>query len=191
MPSNALLFPGLPLHSARLVLSPIRRDDAAALFALQSDPAMTHWWHHPAWTRAAQAKAQIDDDLAAFTTGTQLKLAVRDARDGPLLGICVVFAIDRQAARAEIGYLLSPGVQGRGYMHEALACVQDYLFGTLRLHRLEAEIDPRNAASAHVLERLGYQHEGVLRQRWHLHGAWADSAIYGLLAPATGEAAAT
>ncbi|WMJ68671.1 GNAT family protein [Stenotrophomonas sp. 24(2023)] len=183
MPSNALLFPGLPLHSARLVLSPIRRDDAAALFALHTDPAVSPWWHLPAWTRPAEARAQIDDDLAAFATGTQLKLAVREARDGPLLGLCVVSAIDRASARAEVGYLLSPSVQGRGYMHEALACLHGYLFGTLRLHRLEAEIDPRNQPSARVLERLGYHHEGVLRQRWHRHGEWADSAIYGLLAP--------
>jgi len=48
LPANSLLFPGLPLHSARLVLSPIRRDDAAALFALQSDPDVMHWWNHPA-----------------------------------------------------------------------------------------------------------------------------------------------
>lgn len=182
MPSNALLFPGLPLHSARLILSPIRRDDAAALFALHSDPALQHGWGLPAWTRPAQARAQIDDDLAAFATGTQLKLVMRESRNGPLLGLCVVSAIDRASARAEIGYLLSPSVQGRGYMHEALACLHGYLFGTLRLHRLEAEIDPRNAPSARVLERLGFRHEGVLRQRWHLQGQWADSAIYGLLA---------
>ncbi|MGO4556751.1 GNAT family N-acetyltransferase, partial [Stenotrophomonas sp. 2YAF22] len=77
MPANSLLFPGLPLHSARLVLSPIRRDDAVALFALQSDPDVMHWWNHAAWTRPAEARAQIDDDLAAQATGTQLKLALR------------------------------------------------------------------------------------------------------------------
>ena len=60
--SHSLLFPGLPLHSARLVLSPIRRDDAAALFAIQSDPDVMRFWNHPAWTRPSEARAQIDDD---------------------------------------------------------------------------------------------------------------------------------
>ena len=165
MASHSLLFPGLPLHSARLVLSPIRRDDAAALFAIQSDPDVMRFWNHPAWTRQAEARAQIDDDLAAQATGTQLKLAVRETLDGPLLGICVVFALDRDAARAEIGYLLAPDRQGRGYMHEALQHLLDYLFQTLHLHRVEAEVDPRNQPSARVLERLGFQLEGVLRQR--------------------------
>ena len=182
MASHSLLFPGLPLHSARLVLSPIRRDDAAALFAIQSAPDVMRFWNHPAWTRPSEARAQIDDDLAAQATGTQLKLAVRETLDGPLLGICVVFALDRDAARAEIGYLLAPDRQGQGYMHEALQQVLAYLFGTLHLHRVEAEIDPRNAPSAHVLERLGFRREGVLRQRWRIQGELADSAVYGLLA---------
>ncbi|MBK0027395.1 GNAT family N-acetyltransferase [Stenotrophomonas sp. S48] len=182
MPSHSLLFPGLPLHSARLVLSPIRRDDAAALYALQSDAEVMRWWNHPAWTRPAEARAQIDDDLAAQATGTQLKLAVRESIDGPLLGICVVFALDRDARRAEIGYLLAPAQQGQGYMHEALQRLLDYLFQTLRLHRVEAELDPRNAPSAHVLERLGFAREGLLRQRWRIQGELADSVVYGLLA---------
>jgi len=180
--SHSLLFPGLPLHSARLVLSPIRRDDAAALFAIQSDPDVMRFWNHPAWTRPAESRAQIDDDLAAQATGTQLKLAVRETLDGPLLGICVVFALDRDAARAEIGYLLAPDRQGRGYMHEALQHLLDYLFQTLHLHRVEAEVDPRNQPSARVLERLGFQLEGVLRQRWRIQGELSDSAVYGLLA---------
>ena len=130
------------------------------------------WWNHPAWTRQAEARAQIDDDLAAQAIGSQLKLAVRESLEGPLLGICVVFAVDRDAARAEIGYLLSPDRQGQGYMHEALQQVLAYLFRTLHLHRVEAEIDPRNAPSAHVLERLGFHREGVLRQRWRIQGNW-------------------
>ncbi|WP_440138085.1 GNAT family N-acetyltransferase [Stenotrophomonas maltophilia] len=182
LPANPPLFPGLPLRSARLVLSPIRRDDAAALFSLQSDPAVMRWWNHPAWSRPAEARAQIDDDLAALATGTQLKLALRESLEGPLLGICVVFALDRDAARAEIGYLLAPGMQGHGYMHEALQRVLHYLFGTLHLHRVEAEIDPRNQPSARVLDRLGFHREGLLRQRWRIQGELSDSAVYGLLA---------
>ena len=140
------------------------------------------WWNHPAWTRPAEAREQIDDDLAAHAIGTQLKLAVRESLEGPLLGICVVFAIDRDASRAEIGYLLAPDRQGQGYMHEALRQMLAYLFGTLRLHRIEAEIDPRNVPSARVLDRLGFHREGVLRQRWRIQGELSDSAVYGLLA---------
>ena len=62
--------PTLQLHSARLVLSPIRASDGAALFAIQSDPAVMRYWNHPAWTDIKQAYAQILDDLTAMRAGT-------------------------------------------------------------------------------------------------------------------------
>lgn len=172
----------LRLDSARLVLSPIRADDAPALFAIQSDPDVMRYWNHAPWTDLAQAQAQVADDLAAMAVGTQLKLAIRDSAHGPLLGICVVFAIDAASGRAEIGYNLAPQVQGKGYMREALTRLATYLFDERGLRRLEAEIDPRNAASATVLERIGFQREGLLRERWCIAGELSDSALYGLLA---------
>jgi RimJ/RimL family protein N-acetyltransferase len=83
----------------------------------------------------------------------------------------VVFAVDRDAMRAEIGYLLAPDRQGQGYMHEALQQVLGYLFRTLHLHRVEAEIDPRNVPSAHVLDRLGFHREGCCASAGASRGA--------------------
>lgn len=174
--------PTLQLCSARLVLTPICSADADALLAIQSDPEVMRYWNHPAWTDIGQAQQQIRDDLAAMTAGTQLKLAVRESASGPLLGICVVFAIDESSGRAEIGYNLAPQAQGKGYMREALARFISYLFDERGLRRLEAEIDPRNQPSATVLERIGFRREGVLQERWCIAGELSDSALYGLLA---------
>ena len=180
--SHSLLFPGLPLHSARLVLSPIRRDDAAALFTLQSNPDVMRWWNHPAWTRLAEAREQIDDDLAAHAIGTQLKLAVRESLEGPLLGICVVFAVDRDAARAEIGYLLAPDRQGQGLYARGPATGT----GLPVPHPAPAPGGSRDRpAQCAVRARAGtpgLPARGVLRQRWRIQGQLADSAVYGLLA---------
>ncbi len=174
--------PTLQLRSARLVLSPIRAADGPALFAIQSDPEVMRYWNHPAWTDIQQAYAQILDDLGAMREGTQLKLGIREHADAALLGICVVFAIDAGSGRAEIGYNLAPQAQGKGYMGEALQCFADHLFDQRGLRRLEAEIDPRNVPSARVLERIGFQREGLLRERWCVGGELSDSALYGLLA---------
>ena len=51
----------------------------------------------------------------------------------------------------------------------------------VRLRRLEADVDPRNAASIRTLERLGFQREGFLRERWHVNGEIQDAIFYGLL----------
>ena len=59
----------------------------------------------------------------------------------------------------------------------------NYAFETLEFHRIEADVDPRNAASIRTLERLGFQREGYLRERWQVNGEIQDSLLYGLAAP--------
>ena len=67
-------------------------------------------------------------------------------------------------------------------MHEALVALLAFGFGELGLNRVEADIDPRNRASARSLERLGFRQEGHLRERWIVGSEVSDSALYGLLA---------
>ena len=66
-------------------------------------------------------------------------------------------------------------------MQEALRALIAYGFGTLNLNRIEADVDPRNAASAKTLERQGFLKEGYLRERWIVGDEVSDSALYGLL----------
>ena len=66
-------------------------------------------------------------------------------------------------------------------MHNALQALLRYAFQTLDLNRLEADIDPRNVASARTLERLGFQKEGYLRERWIVNDEISDTCLYGLL----------
>lgn len=68
-----------------------------------------------------------------------------------------------------------------GHATEALHALIDHAFGPLDYNRLEADIDPRNAASARVLERLGFKREGLLRDRWIVNGEISDTEMYGLL----------
>ena len=66
-------------------------------------------------------------------------------------------------------------------MHQALQALLRYAFQTLDLNRLEADIDPRNVASSRTLERLGFQKEGHLRERWIVNDEISDTWLYGLL----------
>lgn len=67
-------------------------------------------------------------------------------------------------------------------MREALTALIDHAIGTLRLHRLEADVDPRNERSVRLLDRLGFVREGLLRERWLEAGEVQDAVFYGLLA---------
>jgi RimJ/RimL family protein N-acetyltransferase len=84
--------------------------------------------------------------------------------------------------RAEIGYCLHSAHWKQGYMGEALAALIEYAFSVLQLRRLEADVDPANASSLRILERMGFRREGLLRERWNVGGVIADSVILGLLA---------
>jgi RimJ/RimL family protein N-acetyltransferase len=104
---------------------------------------------------------------------------LRESRS--VIGSCLLFHFDAPSRRAEIGYLLGRRHWGAGYMFEAMNALVDFAFAQLNLRRLEAEIDPRNTASAKLLERLGFAHEGLLRERWDLKGELSDSGLYGML----------
>jgi RimJ/RimL family protein N-acetyltransferase len=101
--------------------------------------------------------------------------------DGALIGNCTLFALNAQCRRAELGYVLGSRQWGQGFMHEALQALLGHGFAELDLNRVEADIDPRNEASARSLRRLGFAQEGYLRERWIVGGEVSDTALYGLL----------
>ena len=169
------------LSGTRVRLRPLRADDADALFALQSDPRVMRYWSHPPWTDRAQAVlriAQLERDRA---TSEFYSWAATLDGDDTLAGTGALFAISRPHARAEIGYSLAAAHWGKGYAHEIVGLICAFAFDELGLERLEADIDPRNAASCRLVERAGFVREGLLRSRWRVAGEVTDSAMYGRL----------
>lgn len=175
-------FDDLELLTERLRLRPLREADAPALLALFSDPEVMRYWGTPAWTSIEQAHELIAEDEVAMREGAHVRLGIERRSDAVFLGTCSLFHLMPACRRAELGYALSSTAWGHGYMHEALVALVDYAFSELGLNRLEADIDPRNDASARSLERLGFQKEGYLPERWIVDGVVSDTAFYGLLA---------
>ena len=174
-------FERLSLRTERLLLRPLRADDAPALFAIFSDPQVMRYWSTPPWPTIDHALALIDRDVLAMSTGEYVRLGIERVDDGQLIGNCTLFNLMPQCRRAEIGYGLAAHAWGRGCMNEALRALLEHGFAQLGLNRVEADIDPRNTASARSLERLGFKREGLLRERWIVAGVVSDTALYGLL----------
>ena len=175
-------IPPVPtLKGARVRLRPLRIDDADDFFALHSDPSVMRYWSHPPWTQREQAIArieQLDRDRATaefYTWATTIGGVDR------LVGTVSLFAINRAQFRGEVGYALTVDHWGHGYATEGLRLAIEFAFASIGLTRLEADVDPRNVPSCRVVERAGFQREGLLRQRWHVAGEITDSAMYGLL----------
>lgn len=184
-------FADLRIDTPRLQLRPLEADDADDLFVIFGDPRVMRYWSSTAWTERSQALRMIEADREALSGRRDLRLALVRRDLGRVVGTASLFKIDASNRRAEIGYALAADQQRTGLMHEALTALLDLAFDhregqpfdDLLLHRVEADIDPRNEASARSLLRLGFQLEGVLRERWQVAGEVSDSGLYGLLRP--------
>lgn len=169
------------LHTARLVLRPFAGTDAEDLLRVFADPEVVRYWSTGAWTDIAQAEAMIAETRQAYREGGLYRYAIALRDTDRLIGICNLRGFFEQNRRCELGYALAQAHWGHGYAAEALEALLEHAFGQLDLNRIEADIDPRNEASARLLERLGFRREGYMPERWIVHGEKADTAFYGLL----------
>jgi len=175
------ILQAVTLDTERLQLRWVDAGDAAALFALFSDPQVTRYWSMPPWTAIAQAEQSIQDSLEAYRAGTSLRFGIVVRETGQLVGHIKLYDFFDANRRCDIGYALLPACWGKGYLSEALKATLDYAFSALDMNRIEADIDPRNAASQKLLERMHFQREGYMRERWIVNGEICDTAFYGLL----------
>lgn len=180
-------FQSALLRTGRLVLRHLSQEDLDALFAIFSHVEVMRYWSTPPLTERAQVETKVRQFAQGYEKGTSLSLGIERESDHVLVGNCTLFEFHDTSRRAQLGYCLGRPFWGQGYMHEALVALVNHAFDDLGLNRLEADIDPRNLASAKTLERLGFLREGFLRERWIVDGEVSDTALYGLLRREWGE----
>lgn len=157
-------------------------EDAPALLQVFGDPEVMRYWSRapfPDLETATQLVAEIHE---CFRTRKLFQWGIAARGEHELLGTCTLFHLDAANRRAEIGYALGRRSWGQGLAAEALGALIGFCFETLGLHRIEADIDPRNERSIRLVERQGFRREGTLRERYHVEGEIQDSAYFGLLA---------
>ncbi|WP_426245123.1 GNAT family N-acetyltransferase [Nocardioides sp. LHG3406-4] len=169
------------LHTSRLRLRPFDDDDANALFALHSNDHVLRYWDAPPWSERGRAGRFITACREMAEAGTGARLAVDRVSDGVFIGWCSLTRWNPDYRSAAMGYCLEEAAWGQGYATEAARAVLQWAFDTLDLNRVQAETDTRNAASARVLEKLGFVREGTLREDCVVSGEVSDSWVYGLI----------
>jgi len=172
----------LPTITApRVSLRWLTEEDASSLFSIFSDPEVMRYWSSPPLTDIEDARKLLADIREHFRQRTLFQWGIARHTDNRIIGTCTLFHIDIANRRAELGYALGREHWGNGYMQEALRALLNFSFDHLNLHRIEADVDPRNVLSARTLERMGFQREGYLRERWLVGGEIQDALFYGLL----------
>jgi RimJ/RimL family protein N-acetyltransferase len=169
------------LDSEQLRLRPLREPDVDDLFGVFGDPDVMRFWSTPVFRERAQAEKLIAQVRQSFATRSCIQWGIARREDDVVLGTCTLFRIEPVHRRAEIGFALRRGDWGRGLAGEAVATALEFAFGPLDLIRIEADVDPRNDRSIRLLERLGFEREGYLRNRYIVSGEIQDTLFLGLL----------
>jgi ribosomal-protein-alanine N-acetyltransferase len=130
--------------------------------------------HHP-WYTMPTTPREFGIYLTRFSQATAEGLLVRVRDGGALAGVITIDSIVRgRFQSASLSYAAFAPSAGRGYMSEGLGLVLRYAFLQLRLHRLEASIQPDNQASLALVRRLGFRREGYSPDMLFIDGAWRD-----------------
>lgn len=155
--------------------------DIDDLYKIFSDPVVMRYWSSAPLVEKNAVKQLLDSIHHSFTQQSFFQWGITLHSDNHIIGTCTLGRIDFNNRHAEIGYILGRNYWGQGYIQEALRALINFAFDELNFHRLEADVDPRNVASVRTLEKLGFQKEGYLRERWHVNGEIQDALFYGLL----------
>lgn len=157
---------------------PHRRDERDVLALNRRSRAF-----HAPWAMPPRTSAQFARYLARCQAPDFIGLLIRRSEDHTLLGSVELSQIVRgRFQSAYLAYQIGAPFARQGYMTEALGLVLQYVFRQLRLHRLEANIQPTNTASIGLVERLGFHLEGYSPRYLKLGGRWRDHQRWAILA---------
>lgn len=171
------------IDAPTLQLRPVQATDLPALLAINGDAEVTRFLPYRRWDSLADAQAWLQRMQTLRDDAGAAQLVLQRKADGAVLGTLLLFKPDLGSARVEIGYVLGRAHWGQGWMRQAVTAACRHAFNELGVRRIEAEVNPANVASCALLQRVGFTHEGTLRQRWcGADGVPYDVHTFGLLA---------
>jgi len=163
----------------KVTLRPAHPADGPALIAANRESRA----YHAPWVAPFTDQAGFEAWLHRQLTGPVVGLVARETASGGIVGVINLNEIVGGAFQsAYLGYYGMARFARRGLMTEALRLAIDHAFNDLGLHRLEANIQPGNAASLALVRRLGFQREGFSPRYLRIGGEWRDHERWALLA---------
>ena len=167
------------MAGSRVLLRPLAAEDRDEFLArVRASRALHHPWVQPpdddtafdAWLRSTQTP----------TSERHLVIVRADGAIGGVFGLSQIFYGPFRSAY--LSYHAFEPYAGQGYMREGLGLVLRHAFGTLRLHRVEANIQPDNAASIALVRGAGFRLEGFSPRYLKIAGRWRDHERWAMLA---------
>lgn len=175
----------ISLSTPRLIMQPIQTDDWAFFLRLYQTPEVMRFIGDI--ETPAQVHSRFEQRLGNWDRYCDfwLCLLIREKETGAAVGLTGFFPDWRPYQQAEVGFILAPEHQRKGYAVESLREVLNFAFDQCGFHRLQDNVLEGNDASRRVLEKCGFQYEGRLRDSYRIGDDWKNDWLLGLLASDT------
>jgi RimJ/RimL family protein N-acetyltransferase len=180
----------LPLTTDRLRLRTYVESDVDEQLRIFSREDVSRFLLEDPWTpKVAETEIAKRLTRTGLETESRTLALVIETADGldslegsRVIGDIALWLEDGSDEKAEIGWILDPAASGHGFATEAAIAVLNAAFDHYGLHRVFAQMDSRNTASAKLARRIGMREEAHLRKDWWSKGEWTDTLIFGMLA---------
>jgi ribosomal-protein-alanine N-acetyltransferase len=170
------------IQTERLTLREFREEDWKSAHDYASDPQVVRYME---WGPNTEEESKNFIQRALANQNEQPRknftLAIILKATNKLIGGCGIYVSNPANQEGYIGYVLNRKFWRQGYATEAAQALLKFGFNQLKLHRIFATCDPENIASAHVMEKIGMQQEGHIREHKWAKGKWRDSLLYAIL----------
>jgi ribosomal-protein-alanine N-acetyltransferase len=169
------------LETKRLRLRMIRPGDITAVYEIFGDEEVTRYYGLETYTSIDQAVERIHVYRQNFAKRRSIRWGITFKNDDWLLGTVGIMNWKPRFFNAALGYDLAKRYWRQGIMFETLTAVVGYAFTMMQMNRLEAFVMPQNKPSSQLLEKLGFQNEGLMREYGYWRGEFHDLILYSIL----------
>lgn len=170
------------IETERLLLRKIAFNDVADIFEYASDPRVSEYTMWSTHDSIEDTKFFVKSLIKMYKRRELVDWVIFHKADRKSIGTCGFVEWSMTHSRAEIGYALSRKYWGSGYMSEAVSAAVEFGFREMQLNKVEGKCEINNIGSARVMEKVGMQLEGILRQHIYVKGRYWDLKTYGLMA---------
>lgn len=171
------------LQGKNIYFKPLSINDAQEIHSFASDEDVSRFIGWQLMSSLKKTVEHIEGMLKQEAEGTYLYASIVLKQNNAIIGTAMIFNFNKESNHAEIGYVLNKDYWGRGYGTEIVNLLNSFVFYTLNLHKIHANIVDANIGSMRVLENNGYVLEGRLKDYYFIDGRYFDRLIFGRLNP--------
>ena len=171
------------LETERIILRKISLKDAPALFTIRANPEVMKYIAKPVAKEISEVKSLINKILYGIKSNNSIAWGIVLRNQENIIGTVSFHNIEKPHFRAEIGYHIHPDFWNKGILSEILPSVIDYGFNKMKLHSIEAQIDPENVNSKKLLLKNNFIKEAYYKGNYFFNEQFLDTEVYSLLKP--------